>query len=137
MEDHPLLDHELPLIFALNACTTLYRIIASLQLQPKAARNLSNELQGLIVTLSSLNDTCGLAADVEMSALDFPLSRCGIACKEFERKIREHLPNFNNRVLSHRVWARLRYLSSNTNDFKKLLVLYKLTFNAILTNAHL
>ncbi|CRG92702.1 hypothetical protein PISL3812_09768 [Talaromyces islandicus] len=136
MEDHPLLDHELPTI-ALNACTSLYRVIASLQSQPKAARDLSTEVQGLIMTLSPLNDTSGLSADVEMSDLDFPLSRCGIACKEFEEKIRERLPTSDNGILIHRAWAGLKYLGGNTNDFRELLALYKLIFDAILADAHL
>lgn len=137
MEDHPLLDRELSSIFALNSCTSLYRLIASLQSQPKAARDLSTELQGLIKTLSALNHTSGLAADVEMSALAFSLSRCGTACKEFEGKICESLPDSDDGISCHRAWARLRYLGGNTNDFRELLALYRLTFDAILADANL
>jgi hypothetical protein len=89
------------------------------------------------MTLSALNHTSGPAAEDEMSALDFPLSRCGIACKEFERKISESLPDSDDGILSHRAWARLRYLAGNTNDFRELLALYRLTFDAILADANL
>lgn len=136
MEDRPLIYHELP-TSDLNACISLYRAITSLQSQPKAARDLSTELQRLIMTLSPLNDTSGLAANIEMSALDLPLSSCGIACKEFEEKIKEHLPDSDDGIINHRAWAGLKYLGGNTNDFRELLALYKLTFDAILADAHL
>ncbi|PVH71501.1 hypothetical protein DL98DRAFT_553643 [Cadophora sp. DSE1049] len=70
----------------------------------------------------SLTETVSAAPDVDLSALDLPLLRCGNACKEFGQEIMS---------------CSSRYMGGNIDGFRQLLAGYKSTIVIALTNANL
>ncbi|KAL2819252.1 hypothetical protein BDW59DRAFT_151550 [Aspergillus cavernicola] len=139
MEDPPIRDCELSTlsIFALDASIALHSTVESFKLQPMPARDLSSELQALIEALGQLSDTISAAADVDLSALGFPLLQCGTACNKFEQLIKKCLPYSDDGSLNRQGWTSLTYIGGNINDFRELLYGYKLTFHVALAGAHL
>ncbi|KAL4924515.1 uncharacterized protein BDV17DRAFT_284681 [Aspergillus undulatus] len=123
--------------FALNAGVALYDTVKSFQSHPKHVRDLLDELQALTEVLGPLTDTVRATTDVNLSALDFPLFRCGTACKEFEKEVRKCLPQSDSGRTSLRGWARLRYMGDDINGFRELISGYKLTISIALADAHL
>src|SRR4051812_30818169 len=75
------------LTFSCNSSLALYKTIQSFQNHPKRVRDLTEELDALIVVLQSLTDTLGSTTNVELSSLELPLLRCGKACGEFEEEL--------------------------------------------------
>jgi hypothetical protein len=69
--------------FAFQSSTALYQTVQSFQFHPKRVRDLEEELEALSGVLGSLTKTVRATTDVDLSALDLPLRRCGSACKEF------------------------------------------------------
>ena len=120
--------------FAFRSGIGLYQTIQSLQNHPKNVRDLCEELETLNNVLGSLADTVGATTDVDLSALELPLLRCGNACKEFEQQLLK-LSGGNQK--SFRSWAKLRYLGDGIDDFKQMLAGYKSTVIIALTDANL
>lgn len=123
--------------FAFDASITLYQTVRSFQSHPKHVRELLDELQALTEVLAPVTDTVSATTDVDLSALEFPLLRCGTACKEFEQEIRKCLPQSEGGRMSLRGWARLRYKGDDINGFRESLSGYKLTISIALADAHL
>ncbi|KAH7370315.1 hypothetical protein BKA65DRAFT_488158 [Rhexocercosporidium sp. MPI-PUGE-AT-0058] len=73
--------------FAFQASITLYQTVQSFKFHPKQLRDLKEELEALSGVLGSLTETVSATTDVDLSALDLPLLRCGNACKEFGQEI--------------------------------------------------
>ncbi|KAL2813936.1 hypothetical protein BDW59DRAFT_154589 [Aspergillus cavernicola] len=123
--------------FAFNASIALYDTVKGFQSHPKHVRDLLDELQALTEVLGPLTDTVSASTDVNLSALDFPLFRCGTACKEFEQEVRKCLSRSDGGKPSLRGWARLRYMGDDITGFRELLSGYKLTISIALAGAHL
>ncbi|CAK7226466.1 hypothetical protein SEUCBS140593_006249, partial [Sporothrix eucalyptigena] len=72
---------------AFQSTVTLYQTLKSIHYHPKHVRDLLDELDDLGKVLRSLADTVKSATDLDLSALELPLQRCGNACQEFEQEI--------------------------------------------------
>lgn len=122
--------------FAFQSSITLYETVQSFQFHPKRVRDLKEELEALGGVLKSLT-TVGAQPDVDLSALDLPLLRCGSACKEFEQEIIKCSSRSSSSRTSFRDWAKLRYMGDNIDGFTRLIAGYKSTINIALTDATL
>jgi len=123
--------------FAFQSSITLYKTVQSFQFHPKCVRDLKEELEALSGVLSSLTETVSATTDVDLSALDFPLLRCGNACKEFEEEIIKFSSRSGGSRTSFRDWAKLRYMRDDIDGFRHLLAGYKSTIIIALTDANL
>jgi hypothetical protein len=123
--------------FAFQASISLYKTIQSFQFHPKQLRDLKDELEALSGVLNSLTETVSATTDVDLSALDLPLQRCGNACVEFEQEILKCSSRSGGSRTSFRDWAKLRYMGDNIDGFRQLLAGYKSTINIALTDANL
>ena len=123
--------------FALQASIALYQTVQSFQFHPKQIRDLKDELEALGGVLGSLTETVTVTTDVDLSALDLPLLRCGNACKDFEQEIMKCSSRSGGSRTSFRDWAKLRYMGDNVDGFRQLLAGYKSTINIALTDANL
>jgi hypothetical protein len=123
--------------FAFKASVTLYQTLQSYQFHPKQLRDLNEELEALSGVLGSLTETVSATTDVDLSALDLPLRRCGNACKEFEQEIMKCSTRSGGNRTSFRDWAKLRYMGDNIDGFRQLLSGYKSTINIALMDANL
>merc|ERR1711977_607738 len=63
--------------FAFQASIALCQTVQSFKFHPKQLRDLKDELEALSGVLSSLTETVSATTDVDLSALDLPLLRCG------------------------------------------------------------
>jgi Fungal N-terminal domain of STAND proteins len=123
--------------FAFKSSITLYNTIQSFQSHPKCVSDLIEELEALSEVLSSLSETVSATALVDLSTLDFPLLRCGNACKEFEQELLKCSSRSGGSRKNFRDWAKLRYMGDDINGFRRLLAGYKLTICIALTDANL
>ncbi|KIW87200.1 uncharacterized protein Z519_12102 [Cladophialophora bantiana CBS 173.52] len=123
--------------FAFQSSITLYNTVQSFQSHPARVRDLLEELQALNGVLGPLTETVGTITDVDLSALDLPLLRCGNSCKEFEQEIKKCSSRSGGSRTSFRDWAKLRYMGEDIDGFRRLLAGYKLTINIALTDANL
>ena len=96
-----------------------------------------DELNALGSVLSSLNETLEAVTDVDFSALEIPLKRCGTTCQEFERELSKCSSRSGSGRSSFRDWAKLRYMGEDIDGFRRLLAGYKVTVSIALTDAHL
>lgn len=123
--------------FAFQSSITLYQTIQSFRSHPKNVRDLIEELEALNAVLSPLPDVISATTDVDLSAVDLPLLRCGTACKDFEKQIRECVSQSSDNRTSLRAWTKLRFMGDNIDGFRRQLDSYKLTINVALTDANL
>jgi Fungal N-terminal domain of STAND proteins len=123
--------------FAFQSSITLYNTIQSYQSHPKRVRDLIEELEALSGVLAPLAETVSATTDVDLSALDLPLLRCGNSCKEFEQEIKKCSTRSGGSRTSFRDWAKLRYMGEDIDGFRRLLAGYKLTISIALTDANL
>jgi hypothetical protein len=124
-------------VFAHKSCLTLHKTIQSFKSHPKRVRDLADELEALIGVLESLTETIGSDTDVNLSALDLPLRRCGTACGEFLQELQKCCARSGGDKTSFRDWAKLRYMGDNIDDFKNSLAAYKSTITIALTDVQL
>ena len=123
--------------FAFQSSVKLYKTVDSFQIHPKRVRDLKDELEALSGVLSSLTETVSATTDVDLTALDLPLLRCGNSCKEFEQEIMKCSSRSGGGRTSFRDWAKLRYMGDDIDGFRQLLAGYKSTINIALTDANL
>jgi hypothetical protein len=123
--------------FAFQSSITLYKTVQSFQNHPKIVRNLEEELEALSGVLDSLIQTVKATTDVDLSALDFPLRRCGSACKDFEQEIMKCSSRSGGSRTSFRDWAKLTYMGDDITAFGLLLAGYKSTIIIALTDVNL
>ena len=123
--------------FAFQSSVNLVQTIQSFQNHPIVVRDLNEELQALSDVLHSLTQTVNATTDVDLSALELPLLRCGTACKDFEEKITKLSSHSRGKGTSFRDWAKLQYMGDNIDGFKRLLAGYKSTIIIALTDANL
>jgi hypothetical protein len=124
-------------IFAFQSSIALVKTVQSFNIHPKRVRDLREELEALISVLSSLTETVDANTDVDLSALNLPLLRCGNACKEFEQEIMKCSSRSGGNRTSFRDWAKLKYMGDDIDGFRQLLAGYKSTIIIALTDANL
>jgi hypothetical protein len=123
--------------FAFQATVTLLKTVQSYQIHPKNVRDLKEELEALGAVLSSLTETVNAITEVDLSALNYPLLRCGSACEDFGKEIMKCSSRTGDSRTSFRDWAKLRYMGDNIDGFRQLLAGYKSTIIIALTDANL
>jgi len=123
--------------FAFQSAITLHNTIKSFQNHTQDARDLLEELTALNEVLRSLNDTANTTTDVDLSALELPLRRCGSACKDFELVILKCSSQSGGGRASFRGWAKLRFMGEGIDKFRQMLATYKSTILIALTDANL
>ena len=123
--------------FAFRSSVALYETVKSFHSHPKRVRDLIEELDALSGVLGPLNDLVNAATDIDLSALELPLLRCGNTCKEFQQEILKCYSRSGKNRTSFRDWAKLRYMGDDIDGFRRLLAGYKLTINIALTDANL
>ena len=123
--------------FAFQSSITLYNAVKSFQSHLKRVRDLIEELEALNVVLGPLIEILGATTDVDLSALELPLKRCGNSCREFEQEIMKCSSRSGGSRTSFRDWAKLRYMGEDIDGFRRLLAGYKLTVSIALADANL
>jgi hypothetical protein len=124
--------------FASKRSITLWETIQSYGSLPGHVHSLVKETQDLSAILSSLaNMLATTTPSVDLSALEFPLLRCGNHCKEFEQKVVEALPQSGSSRTRLRIWDKLTYMGDDVNGFEQVLAGYKIAFIVALTYATL
>ena len=123
--------------FAFQSSIKLYNTVKSFQFHPKRVRDLIEELEALTNVLRSLTETVGAITEVDLSALDLPLLRCGNACKEFEQEIMRCSSRSLGARTSFRDWAKLKYMGDDIDGFRQMIAGYKSTIIIALADANL
>ena len=123
--------------FAFYAGTRLHNTIESYRSHQQRVLDLLEENGALNSVLGSLNRTIASATDLDLSALEIPLARCGKACDEFNREIEKVSSPSGPGRASFRGWARLRYIGEDIDGFRRLLAGYKTTINIAIADATL
>jgi hypothetical protein len=123
--------------FAFKSSVSLSNTIQGYRNHPKRVRDLAQESKALSEVLSLLTDTINATADLDLSALELPLRRCGEACKEFEHELVKCSSRSGGDRTSFRDWAKLQYMGDGIDEFTQLLAGYKSTINIALTDANL
>lgn len=123
--------------FAFQSSITLYETVKGFQSHQKRVRDLIEELEALSGVLGPLAEIVNGTTDVDLSALELPLLRCGNACKEFEQVIWKFSSRSSGSRTSFRDWAKLRYMGDDIDGFRRMLAGYQLTINIALTDANL
>ena len=123
--------------FAFQSSITLHNTVQSFRFHPKRVRDLNEELDALSGVLRSLTETVSATTDVNLSALELPLLRCGNACKEFEQELLKCSSRSDGNRTSFRDWAKLRYMGDDIDGFRQLLAGYKSTISIALADANL
>ncbi|GAB1210734.1 hypothetical protein APSETT445_009531 [Aspergillus pseudonomiae] len=82
---------------ALQSSLILYQTVRGLQSRDRMVRELRTELQDLLQVLETLKESIG-NLDMDLTALQQPLTRCSNACGEFDMLIKESifLPEYSN-----------------------------------------
>jgi hypothetical protein len=124
-------------IFAFQASVTLYRTVNSYNSHPKQVRDLAQETSALSEVLGSLTKTLSASRNLDLSALEVPLRRCGMACKEFEQEIRKCSQRSGGSRSSFRDWIKLRFMGDDIDGFRRNLSGYRMTIIIALSDANL
>ncbi|CAP91092.1 hypothetical protein EN45_025050 [Penicillium chrysogenum] len=123
--------------FAFQCSTTLHETVNSFRSHYKPVRGLLEELEALSAVLGPLAEFVTSTADIDMSALDLPLLRCGSACKGFQQEILQLSSRSDKGQPNFQDWARLKYMDDDIDGFQTMLAGYKATFNIALADANL
>ncbi|KFY67900.1 hypothetical protein V496_01349 [Pseudogymnoascus sp. VKM F-4515 (FW-2607)] len=122
--------------FALQASVTLYKTVESFNSHQERVRDFAREASALSGVLGSLTETI-TSTDLDLTALEVPLRRCGKACEEFEQEIHKCSQRSGGSRASFRDWARLRYMGDDIDSFRRVLSGYKMTITIALSDANL
>jgi hypothetical protein len=123
--------------FAFQSSITLFQAVQSFQSHSTRVLDLIDELEALSAVLRSLSETVNATTDVDLSPLNLPLLRCGIACKDFQQEIEKCSSRSTESRTSFRDWAKLKYMGDDIDGFRRLLAGYKSTIIIALTDANL
>lgn len=123
--------------FAFQAGTALYNTIESYQSHQQRVLDLLSENGALNGVLETLQGTLASASDLDLSALEIPLTQCGVACQEIAREIETLTSSSGGRLAKLRGWARLRYMGEDIDGLRRLLAGYKMTITIALADANL
>ncbi|KAM0625559.1 hypothetical protein ACHAPW_008691 [Verticillium nonalfalfae] len=119
-----------------QATKTLYQTVQSFRDQPRAVRQLRDELKSLDGVLDSLYDAVE-QEEMFFLPLQLPLRQCGKACSEFEALVVKCTTHSDGAWPSVRDWMRLRYMDADIRGFTEMLAGYKSTMSVALAYANL
>ncbi|KAJ5166577.1 uncharacterized protein N7482_005358 [Penicillium canariense] len=123
--------------FAFECSISLHETVNSFRHHPKRVRDLLEELEALSAVLGPLGEFVKATSDIDFSALELPLLRCGGACNEFRQEILKCSSQPGSNRTNFREWARLKYMGDDIDGFRRLLAGYKATINIALTDANI
>ncbi|KAJ5757723.1 uncharacterized protein N7511_006417 [Penicillium nucicola] len=123
--------------FAFQSSVTLFTLVQSYQSHPKRVRDLTEELETLNGVLGALAETVNANNDTNLTSLEYPLLRCGNACKDFEEELKKSSMRSRAGKTSFRDWAKLKYMGEDIDGFRRMLAGYKSTIIIALTDANL
>lgn len=121
---------------AFQSSVSLYQTVRSLQSRDKVVRELRNELEDLLGVLQALKESVG-NLDVDLAALEQPLTRCSNACREFNTLIMDCTQHSTEERGSKRDWLKIKYMGEDISGFKNMLAAYKSTITIALAYANL
>lgn len=75
--------------FAFQSSVSLFNTVQSYNSHPKRVRDLTEELDTLNGVLDALRETVNANSDANFATLEYPLLRCGNACKDFEEELKK------------------------------------------------
>lgn len=122
---------------AFQSSTALFQTIKSFQSHQQTVLDLLEENGALNTVLESLNKTIRSSTHLNLSALEFPLQRCGEACREFGDEINKFTSLNEGKRAKFLSWAKLRYMGEDVDGFRRLLSGYKMMINIALADATL
>jgi hypothetical protein len=123
-------------VFAAQSSQLLYQAVSSFRSNQRTIRELKEELEALNEVLQSLHSTA-TDTDVDVTALELPLLRCGKACRDFEVVIAKCTSHSGGPRTSFRDWAKLKYMGEDVVGFKNMISQYKSTIIIALGAANL
>lgn len=122
---------------AFQSSKALYQTISSFQSHQQTVLDLLEENGALNVVLDSLSKTINSSTRLNLTALEFPLQRCGEACREFGEEIDKLTTLSGGKRAKFLSWAKLRYMGEDVDGFRRLLSGYKDMISVALADATL
>ena len=123
-------------VSTLQSSQKLHQALKSFQTHQRTIRELKQEVEALIGVLQALQETIN-KTNLDLSALQIPLSRCGTACLEFEKVIAKSTTHSGGTKTSIRDWTRFKYMGDDITGFKNALAGYKSTIAIALGDANM
>lgn len=123
--------------FAFQSSVSLFNTVQSYHSHPKRVRDLTEELETLNGVLDTLRETVNANSDANFATLEYPLLRCGNACKDFEEELKKCSTRSSASRTSFREWAKLKYMGEDIDGFRRMLAGYKSTIIIALNDANL
>ncbi|KAM0321337.1 hypothetical protein ACHAQA_010166 [Verticillium albo-atrum] len=124
------------LVATAQSTKALYQTVQSFRDQPRAVRQLQDELKSLDGVLDSLHDAIEEDATFFV-ALGLPLRQCCEVCTEFQALVVNCTTHSDGARPSVRDWVRLRYMDTDIRGFTEMLAGYKATMAVALADANL
>ena len=122
--------------FAFQSTKVLHELIESYRNKTRAVRELRDELEALEAVLKSLQGILS-DPDVDLSALELPLLRCGEACGGFAKTIEKCTARSSTDKTSFRDWLLLTYRGRDIASFRNIIGAYKSTITIALADANM
>ncbi|KAK3670796.1 hypothetical protein LTR78_009368 [Recurvomyces mirabilis] len=123
--------------FAFQSSIGLHKLINEFHSHVERVLELINELIALQDVLRSLNITIESNNEADLSALRFPVLRCGKACTKFAEILEECSRKSRGNRTSFRDWVKIKYMDDDIDGFRRLLSSYKQTISVALMYANL
>ena len=122
--------------FAIQSSKVLYDTIESVKNNSRSVRELKEELSSLSGVLQSLQETLAIA-EIDFSALQTPLLRCGRLCEEFSILINKCSQHADSGRFSIRDFIATTYKGKDINELRSLIAAYKSTIAIALADANM
>ncbi|KAF3357046.1 hypothetical protein VDGD_02421 [Verticillium dahliae] len=119
---------------AAQSTKALYDTVQSFRDQPRAVRQMQEELASLDGVLGSLRDAVQ-EEETFFVPLKLPLRQCSQACNEFRALVIKCTTHSDGARPSVRDWVRLRYMDTDIRGFTEMLGVYKSTISVALADA--
>lgn len=114
----------------------LYQAVQSFKSHQSTVERLTRELLALSLVLESLAQHVA-ADEAPFRPLEYPMQRCTEACEGFKQLLDKSTRHYDGRRTSFRDWSKLRFMSSDVDDFTDILASYKQTICIALADANL
>jgi len=122
--------------FAIQSSKVLYDTIESIKNNSRSVRELKEELNSLSGVLHSLEETLAVA-EIDFSALQTPLRRCGRLCEEFSVLIKKCSQHGDPGKFSIRDFIAITYKGRDITELRSLIAAYKSTIAIALADANM
>lgn len=120
----------------ITSSASLYKTIDNLKSRKQDIRSLKAEVSDLNIVLQAL------AKNIEETTENFEvlrliLKQCVQACADFEKEVQDSVRKLGRQFEDVGVWARLRFLKSEIDNFRELIGSYKATIIIALASSNL